>query len=157
MVWLTNPVPDFDAEKRRRWYAFFLSAISSASLVIAFLIREGVGLPNQPIWEIGLAIFAIWFFFFILKYAAAYAIWYTPYASRLRAISFSLLAVLAVYSCLMWAVVLVMYLKEPSFQFADAVKGFWRFHVTIYGLPYLAGAIVGWLFARPAPDVREQF
>jgi len=120
-------------------------------------MTEGIGQVTEPLWEIGLVLFAMWFFFFILKYAAAYALWYKPYASRFRAISLSLLAVLAVYSSLLGVNIMYVALKAPSVGFINALKSFWQFHKTTYGLPYLIAAAIGWCFARSAPDVREAF
>lgn len=158
---MTNSTPDFDAEKRRRWYAASIGAAGASALIAALIFRvlveEKVDATADPWWNVVAIIFGIWLLFFVLKYVAAYALWFRPYSSRRRAVILSLCAVMAVYVALFGSGVLFGALKGMTFNFARSIKNFWEFHVTIYGLPYLAAALVGCRFARPAPDARESF
>ena len=158
---MTDIASDFDAEKRRRWYAASLGVVGATTLIGLFSIKmylEGIMKSSgDSFWEIALSLFGFWVFFFVLKYVAAYALWYKPYASRKRAIGLSLCATLAVYLALTGGGVLFTALNGTSFDFIGIVKMFWKFHLMIYALPYFAAAIVGWSFARSAPDVRESF
>ena len=122
------------------------------------LFREGgVANFNEPLWEIVPVVFGVWLFFFIAKYVAAYALWFKPYASRVRAVSLSFCAILIVYLTLIGGVILIKAFTGTVFDFVNFAITFWEFHLKIYALPYLAAVAVGWLFARPAPDVRESF
>lgn len=161
MIWLTNLSPDFDVERRRRWYAASIGAAGSSTLIAMILIRLRMdGLitgSDDPVWEIALVFLGMGFFFFVLKYVAAYALWYRPYASRVRAIVLSLSAMLAVYLGLFAGVMLFSAFRGSQINFGEVFKRLWEFHLMIYGLPYLSAAFVGWCFARSLPDVREQF
>lgn len=158
---MINPVPDFDAEKRRRWYAASIGAVGSSTLIaiLSFsLFRQGfLENPPGPIWELALVVFGFWLLFFVAKYVAAYALWYRPYASRIRAIGLSLCATFVVYLALIGGALLFTVLKGNNFDFAGAFRTFWQLHLMTYGLPYFAAVPLGWCFARPAPDVRESF
>lgn len=158
---MTNPEPDFDAEKRRRRYAACLGGAGASVLTAVFSITmylEGVmNASGDAVWQIALGIFGIWLFFFVLKYVAAYALWFRPYASHLRAMCLSLSAIFLVYLAMTGTGILITAYQGRSFNFAEAIRVFWEFHLMIYGLPYLAALFVGWAFARPVPDVRESF
>lgn len=112
---------------------------------------------GDSVWEIAIAFFGIALFFFVLKYVAAYALWYRPYASRGRAILISLCAIFAVYLCIFSGFGLFAAFKGARFDIAEALQRFWEFQGLIYGAPYLAAIAVGWFFAKPKPDVRQQF
>lgn len=156
---MTKPAADFDVEKRRRCYAACLGAAGATSVVAIFLITEDLSQLNEPLWVTSLILFAFWFFFFIFKFVAGYAIWYQPFSTRRRAVVLSLIATLVVYIALTGAALLFVSVRgiETQVHISDAVKSFVALHKALYGLPYIAAAIVGWIFARPAPDVREQF
>lgn len=158
---MTDPEADFDAEKRRRRYAACLAAAGASVITTIFAVQmylEGVmDASGDAIWQISIGIFGIWLFFFVVKYIAAYALWFRPYANHFRAISLSLLAIFLVYLAMIGAGVFVTAFQGRSFDFAEAFKVFWEFHVMTYGLPYMAAFLVGWGFARPAPDMRDSF
>lgn len=161
MIWLTNPSPDFDVEKRRRLYALVMG-ITGASAIIAIMLiatyLEGVFASSEdPLWQVAAIIFGLWFFVAVLLYVAAYAIWYKPYASRLRAITLSLCATLAVYCVLIAGGIFFSVMRGIGFEFQRALTGFLTFHQITYGAPYFTAALTGWFFARNAPDAREQF
>ena len=42
---------------------------------------------------------------------------------------------------------------SPIYMWTEFVS----LHIFTLGIPYIAAAIVGWCFARPAPDIRESF
>lgn len=158
---MTDPIPDFDAEKRRRWYAAVFGAVGASTFVgilyIRFLRLGVLTGPEEPVWEVVLSIFSVWLLLFALKYVAAYALWYRPYASRIRAILLSVCAIGAVYLCLFGGGILFTTLNGSTFNLAQSFQRLWEIHVFVYGLPYLSAALVGWFFARPAPDARESF
>ena len=163
MIWLIEPVPDFDAEKRRRWYALSFGAAGASALMAAFFLkfwRDGLfkntGNQDQT-WEMAIVFFGTWLLFFALKYVSAYALWYRPYASRRRTIVLSLCATLAVYLSMFGGGVFFTSFRGASFNFLNIFRGFWEFHVITLGLPYFAGALVSWLFARPEPHARDLF
>lgn len=165
MVWLINPTLDFDAEKRRRWYAASIGVAGATTIISVLLIQlqiqgvfKGSSDPDpDPLWQVAIVIFGFWVFFFVLKYAAAYAFWYRPYASRKRAISLSLCATLAVYLILTGGGVLFSTYNGSPFDLTRAIMSFWDLHKFVFGMPYIAAALVGWRFARPPPDARESF
>lgn len=158
---MSNPAPDFDVEKWRRWYAASLGVAGASALIVVMLIQifiqEEIRPTDEPWWEIFAIIFGVWFLFFVLKYVAAYALWYRPYASRRRAIALSLCAILGVYLSMFGGGILFGAFRGMTFNFLRSAKGFWEFHVMIYGFPYLAAMLVGWRFARPTPDIRKAF
>jgi len=156
---LTKPIPDFDIEKRRRWYAICFGASGASSVLGVLLITEDLGQLNESFWDVSLILFAFWLFFFIFKFVAGYAIWYRPYSTRRRAIAFSVLAALSVYIALTGATVLFLAMKDLGSDVGlfFLLKSFVTVNQSLYGAPYIAAAIVGWTFARPMPDVREQF
>jgi len=158
---LTDPIPDFDADIRRRLYAASLGGAGETVLIIVMLIRifieEEIVPTNEAWWEDSAVIFGLWLFFFILKYVAAYALWYRPYANTWRAIALSFCAILAVYVSLFGAALMFGAFQGAAFNFTRSMTSFWEFHVAIFGLPYLAAVLVGWGFARPAPLARDRF
>ena len=158
---MTDPIPDFDAEKRRRIYAAVLGAAGASTLAavifIKFAMSGEIQRGEEPLWELALVIFGFWLFFFVLKFVAAYALWFRPYTSRKRAVLLSVCAVLVVYLCLFGAALFFTTLNARSFDFTGSIRAFLSMHIFIYGLPYFAAAIVGWCFARPVPDVRQNF
>jgi len=158
---LTNPVPDFDAETRRRWYAVSLGSAGATALIgilVISVIREGVMKGSEdPAWQIAIAIFGSWLVFFLFKFIAAYALWYKPYATRRRAVLLSLGAILIVYLCLAGAGLLFGAMRGLPVELVRTIRSFWEFQKITYGLPYIAAALVGWTFARPAPDARDSF
>lgn len=162
MVWLTNTAPEFDREKRRRWYAALMGAIGAAVFIASSLLSvwsSGAGSPfsGQPLWGSLIVLFGFWFFFFLLKYAAAYALWYKPYASRKRAICLSVLAFLIVYFLISGAVTLSSMFADPRRAPKVFFETLWEWHRFTYGIPYLAAVVIGWRFARPVPDARDSF
>ena len=158
---MTDPTSEFDAEKRRRWYAAVLGAAGASTVVGMLCIRlmrlGDLKGSEEPVWEVALSLFCVWLFFFVLKYVAAYALWYRPYASRIRAIILSICATGAVYLCLFAGGILFTTLNGSNFDIAQTLRRLWEVHVFVYGLPYFSAALVGWFFARPPPDVRESF
>jgi len=84
-------------------------------------------------------------------------IWFTPYVSRLRDVVLSIMALLL----LLLSIYGVVFLHDLSqYGFINPVymwNEFVAFHIFTFGLPYIAAAIVGWCFARSAPDVSEHF
>ena len=93
----------------------------------------------------------------MLKYAAAYALWYKPYNSRKRAIFLSMAALFSVYFLVIGAI--AMFARNP--RLASTIEyffqGLWGLHEATYGAPYLIAIVIGWFFARKAPDARDSF
>jgi glucan phosphoethanolaminetransferase (alkaline phosphatase superfamily) len=159
MIWLTNLSPSFDVEKRRRWYAACLGTAGATSFLGAFFISEGRGLfqSEEKIWLLCLTLFGFWVLVFLLKYIAGYAIWSRPYTTRKRAIALSLAAMLAVYVGVFGCATLFALFQGRQVSLKSLATTFYTLNKALLGLPYLAAFIVGWCFARPAPDVRDQF
>ena len=125
-------------------------------MVVGFL-KEPSSPPDGQ-WLFGsLALLAVWFCIFILKYAAGYALWFNPYISRRRAIIVSVIAILAVYSGLMGCGILFLLFEGHQIDFKTILSGFYEFSKYIYGVPYIVAALVGWRFAHRAPDIRDSF
>ncbi|MEP4052769.1 MAG: hypothetical protein ABJN22_11040 [Litorimonas sp.] len=158
---MTNLSPDFDVERRRRWYAVCLGAICALTFMLATFLTSLSKLRqienlNLTIEYFGI-IFGVWVFFFLLKFVAGYAVWYSPYNSIRRAITLSVLAIFTVYVVIFGAEFVFSLISQPRKPFAGFIREFIEFQISIYGLPYIAAAFVGWCFARSLPDVREQF
>jgi len=158
MTSLIRPTPTFDAEKRRRWYAACLGAASATAMTSILLITAGQPTQaDEALWVTALSIFMVWLFLFIFKFVAAYVIWYRPYNRRLRAIILSVIATLGVYGAFISAGIGYLLIVGEPIDFGEIASLFYEFNKDIYGIPYVAAAIVGWCFARPAPDVRDSF
>jgi len=156
---LTKPAPEFDAEKRRRWYGAWFGIAGATSFIGAALLTEGHALfqSDEKAWVSLLVIFGFWLIVALIKYVAGYAIWSKPYASRKRAIALSLTAMLAVYLGFFGCGILFALFQGIPVTLKSLVKSFYELNRGLFGLPYIAAAIVGWCFARPAPDARDQF
>lgn len=125
----------------------------------AFLIREAPGLlkSEEPDWLSLLVLIGFWIIISIIKYAAGYAFWVKPYASRKRAIALNLTAMLAIYLGLFGCGTLFALTQDYQVSLKSLAMTFYTLNKELFGLPYIAAAIVGWCFARPAPDPRDQF
>ena len=131
---------------------------AGASSIIAILFLRNDALTPDGQWLVtSIVILGFWVCIFLLKYAAGYALWYQPYKTRTRAVSLSVAAVLAVYIGGIGCIVLLSLFEGRTYTLETIALGFYEFSKYIFGLPYLAAAIVGWCFARPAPDLREHF
>jgi len=149
---LTEPTPDFDAEKRRRWYAVSLGAAGSTSLLGMLVLREG--LPPE---DVVIVLSGFWILFFIFKSIAAYALWFRPYSAKVRGLLLSCLAIFLTYAAMFSVILFYDAVSGLGMGLRDSIETFFEFHELIIGVPYIAGAVIGWLYARPAPDVRESF
>ncbi len=159
---MTKTAVEFDAKKHRRRYAVFFGLATTTSFLITFLIRghwfEG-GVEAEILWGILL----IWGFSFFATTVSGYVIWYSPFISCIRGTLTSLFAYFMVFLSIYCV---SMALDIFSFGLGHTIDGeartfeyMWHEFVTFhdlmlgFGLPYLAAAIVGWCFARPATDV----
>lgn len=150
---MTKPVPDFDVEKRRRWYAAWLGCASSITIIIILLIQEPLSGDDEDIWMV----LGVWLFLAVFIGISAYALWFKPYNGRIRAIALSMIAV---FLGLLSAIGVTNFMESWIYGFGnpfnilrDVIEISWD----LLGAPYLVAIIVGWIFARSAPDVREHF
>lgn len=121
------------------------------------LFKEPIQVPDGQWLLTILVLFAVWLCIFLLKYAAGYALWYSPYTSRRRAITLSVIAILSVYLGLLGCGVLFYLFQGQRTTIRSIVSGFYEFSKAIYCIPYIAAALVGWRFAKIAPDIRQNF
>ena len=139
-------------KKRRRWYAVTLGAIVATTMLTILLIREGWD-ENDEYWVIP----ATWGILFLLHFVAGYTVWYSPFSERLKAV---LLSIIAAFFALapLYAFIAIQELYYYGYiNIRNLVATYVDIQIFTLGIPYIAAAIVGWCFARPAPDVRESF
>ena len=145
---MTNTALDFDAEKRRRWYAAVMGSVSAATIILIIAIREK-RIEAEMLSE---ALF-IWLSLFAFIGIAAYTLWYRPYARSFRAIIISIIALfLGLFS--MFGVNFLIDgfrsgIGNPVYLFHDVIE----LTIYLFGIPHILAGIIGWFFARQAPDV----
>ncbi|MEP3656028.1 MAG: hypothetical protein ABJO36_14125 [Litorimonas sp.] len=148
---MTNLSPDFDAEKRRRWYAIAMGLTNSTITMTILFLQYGFDVDMTF-----LVYFSFWALIAVITFVAAYALWWRDHNSKIRAIAYSCLCI-TLFSLALSSLNFLFY---GSFDFnglESILDVFVSIHVDLFGLPYVGAAIIGWRFARPAPDVREHF
>jgi len=157
MIWLTNPVPDFDAGKRRWLYALSLGVVSATSNAVIITQRADTSLAEE-IWYAAV----LGGVYFILNLLIGYALWSRPYSTRLRSVFVSLLTAAMAYIVLYAVILLIQTVALLEFGIAwsylkSSFQTIISFQIETWGIPYIAAAFVGWRFAKPAPDISETF
>ena len=148
---MTRAVPDFDVEKRRRWYAAVMGTVSALLIMIITFIKELTG--SGGFW----GILFLWVLLTVCISLAAYMLWYKPYSNRFRAIVVSTLAVILGF----FLVFVILALSDgyelkygiPVYLFSH----FLAINVGFFGVQFIAPVIIGWLFARKPSDERDSF
>ena len=124
------------------------------------LLKMNVIGINESMSVIAIGTLLLWFIFFIIKSIAGYVLWSRPYTSRIKGSILSIIAIFLVYVGLYSAnniYLLFSGIMRAQGNLKWVYQAFFEFHKTTLGIPYIAAAIVGWFFARPAPDVSEHF
>jgi riboflavin transporter FmnP len=148
---LTDPTPDFDAEKRRRWYAVLMGLTNATITMTISFVQYG--------FETGETLsvyFGFWVLIAVITFVAAYAVWWREYSSKIRAVTVSCLCI-ALFALALSALNFLIYGSYNFYGHADILNVFVSIHKDLFGLPYVGAAIIGWRFARPVPDVRNAF
>ena len=97
-----------------------------------------------------------WLLITVITFVAAYGLWWREYNSKVKAIIYSCLAITLTFLALS-SLNFLFYGYYTIYGLKDILSTLITIHMDLFGLPYIGAIIVGWFFARPAPDLRESF
>lgn len=127
--------------------ALFNATITMAILFLQYGIDE---------YTTHLAYLGFWLLIAVLTFVSAYALWWREYNSKMKAISYSCLSI-SLFSLALSSLNFLFYGSYSLYGLKDILDVFIRIHIDLFCIPYIGAIIIGWIFARPAPDVREHF